>query len=125
LASQQQPEARTSHHHSGHIHFSARFIGETIPGITKEKYFYKIVAYDYRNQKIAESDTSVDAYGPKVLDERHLVFLSWQPIIGAHYYVIYKKHGSQPDIDDKDDLFYRTTTELGLSDVGYPAAMRN
>jgi hypothetical protein len=107
------------------IPFSARYFGEFIPGVTRLRYFYKMIAYAGNNVQIAESGLASD-FGPPVLDGDHGISLQWQPIVGANYYVVFKRRDVAPDTDSTRYVFYRPTgSETGIFDVGYPATTRN
>jgi hypothetical protein len=103
------------------MNFSAKYIGEFVPGVTRLQYFYRIAAY-VGNQKIAESAPVYD-FGPPVLDGDHAMSLQWQPVVGSTRYTVFKRRDRAPDADD---IFYDTGLgETGILDVGYPATTRN
>src|SRR5215831_4379594 len=105
---------------------SVRYIGESVPGVTTVQYFYIVVAYTSDNTAVATSAMGVSAFGPQVLDGDHAININWSLILGASYYLIFKKAGSEPSIGNSEDLFYKAGfSETSVLDVGYAEATRN
>lgn len=101
----------------------AKYIGEFVPDYNSVRYFYSVTAYDRSRSPLTTNPESISAYGPQVLDGDHAISISWSPVIGAAFFVVYKKANQFPTVTD---VFYiASATETEILDVGYPCATRN
>lgn len=103
----------------------AKYIGEFVPSDDNVEYFYRVVAYNRSREPITIDPTPPPkAWGPIVLDERHLILIRWQPVIGASFFAVFKEIGGWPSTNIDNAFWIATATETGIADNGYPVGTR-